>query len=368
MRAEDGEADDPAVRYVYVVVLAMPVALTLLAWSVWGAEDTFRRLLFPTIALVHGALLVALGRGPRAVRAVAPWVVISLALIVLARLTVWELSPVSRPASTGLLVATVGLLGVVAALAFLVFGTRRGVQVSLVGYALFALGAGWSAWRGMLAETGATGAVVVVAAGHAMLIGVVWVLARNVEKLAAARAHAQLLELQATTDPLTRIANRRRLDDELGRAMAQARRHGQPLSAILVDLDHFKTVNDTFGHDVGDAVLVATVARMHQVVRSGDLLGRWGGEEFMLLAPQTGYAEACALAERCRASIAATPGADGVPVVTASLGVATLGPDEDARALLRRADLALYTAKREGRDRVVGVAGLGATVSPTAEV
>ncbi|WP_052665290.1 GGDEF domain-containing protein [Nitriliruptor alkaliphilus] len=364
MRAQDGEADDPAVRYVYHVVLAVPLALTVLAWSVWGVDDTFRRLVSPAIVLVHGALLVALGRGPRAVRAVAPWIVTSLALIVLARLAVWELSPSSRPDSVGLLVATVGLLGVAAALAFLVFGTRRGIQVNLVGYALFALGAAWSASWGMLAETRATGAVVVVAAGHAMLIGVVWVLARNVEKLAAARAHAQLLELQATTDPLTRIANRRRLDDELGRGMAQARRHGQPLSAILVDLDHFKTVNDTFGHDVGDAVLIATVAQLHQVVRSGDLLGRWGGEEFMLLAPQTGHAEACTLAERCRASIAATPVTAGVPGVTASLGVATLEPDEDARALLRRADLALYTAKREGRDRVVGIAGLGEAVSP----
>jgi diguanylate cyclase len=356
MLAQGGEPDDTAVRRVYAVALAIPLALTLLAWVVWGTDDTIRRVLFPAIVVVNGALLLALLRGRCPTRVVAPWVVISPAAIVLVRLLGWELSPSSRPGSIGLVVALVGFLGVLAALAFLAFGTRRGAQVSVLGYVLFGVGAGWSASNGMLAGSGAERTIVVVAAGHAMLIGVVWALARNVEQLATARARAQLLELQASTDPLTGIANRRRLDEELDRSIALAHRHEQPFSVVLVDLDRFKTVNDTLGHDVGDAVLVATVARLQRTVRWEDLLGRWGGEEFLLLAPQTGYAEACTLAERCRVAIAAAP-VDGIATITASFGVATLEPEDDARGLVRRADLGLYTAKRDGRDRVAGIPG-----------
>lgn len=191
--------------------------------------------------------------------------------------------------------------------------------------------------------------------GHAALIAVVWVLARNAERLAAARATVKLMALQASTDPLTGVANRRRLDDELGWLIAQARRHDQPFSVMLIDLDCFKTINDTHGHEVGDRVLVECVDRLQASIREADLVGRWGGEEFLLLAPFTDHEAACALAERCRRAIASSPMQHAGVTVTTSLGVASLRPDDDARALLRRADLALYTAKRDGRDRVVGI-------------
>lgn len=165
------------------------------------------------------------------------------------------------------------------------------------------------------------------------------------------------MESQAVTDPLTGIANRRRVDEELLRQVARARRYRQSFAAVLVDLDHFTAVNDTLGHEVGDEVLVTAVARLRSAIRETDLLGRWGGEEFVILAPQTSHADACVLAERCRVAMAAHgQGAPGKRI-TASFGVATLDVDEDdARSLMLRADLAMYAAKSEGRDRVVGIA------------
>ncbi len=228
-------------------------------------------------------------------------------------------------------------------------------MISLVGLVLVELGAAWSAVDGMLAGEGALAVVVLLGTGHVALVGVLWVLARDVDQLAAARTRTEVLEELATTDPLTGVANRRRLDDELERLVSRSRRYHLPLSVVLVDLDEFKAVNDTHGHDVGDQVLVATVDRLREAVRDADVLGRWGGEEFLLLAPVTDLTAACALAERCRELVAsARVGPHGL-AVTASFGVAMLGADDDARALMRRADLALYTAKSEGRDRVVGV-------------
>jgi len=187
-----------------------------------------------------------------------------------------------------------------------------------------------------------------------VLLPLTWALASRLERLVAERARAEMFADVATRDPLTGIANRRLLDDELERIIAQARRYGLPLSVVLMDLDRFKAVNDEHGHDTGDRALVETVERVEASVRDADLLGRWGGEEFLLLAPQTDREAACALAERCRAAIGQDPMEVGE--VTASFGVATLGAADDARDLFRRADLALYAAKQEGRDRVVGIA------------
>jgi diguanylate cyclase len=350
-----GEADSRALRWVYLVVLAIPLALVLAVWTVTGANEPFQRIVFPSVLVVHGVLIAGLVTHRTPLGLAGPVAVLSPTVILVARFMVWEFQPASRPEDFGLVVGVLGWFGVMFTLAFLVFGTRRGAAVSLAGYAIVILGAGWSARWGMLADSGSVQVVALLAGGHAALIAAVWLLARNVEQLAAARTWADLLQLQATTDPLTGIANRRRLDEEMQRLVAQARRHDQPFAAILVDLDNFKAVNDTLGHDVGDEVLIATVERLQSAVRASDLLGRWGGEEFLLLAAQTDHAAACALAERCRQAIRASPVHGDTVRMTASFGVAALGPDDDVRLLLRRADLALYTAKSEGRDRVVGM-------------
>jgi diguanylate cyclase (GGDEF)-like protein len=164
-------------------------------------------------------------------------------------------------------------------------------------------------------------------------------------------------ERQASTDALTGLPNRRALQDALARMVAQAARSDRPLAAIGIDLDHFKDVNDRFGHDMGDAVLAHVGTLLAASVRAGDLVGRVGGEEFVVLAPDTGVDGARTLAESLRAALAreVVPGLDRD--VTGSFGVAVL-PDhaDSAAALLRLADRALYAAKSAGRDRVEVVA------------
>ena len=154
-------------------------------------------------------------------------------------------------------------------------------------------------------------------------------------------------------DPLTGLFNRRSLEEHAAREIAHCRRHGVPLSAIVFDIDHFKRINDTRGHLAGDEVIRAVARRVAMELRASDIAFRLGGEEFLLLLPSTAANGAATLAERLRAGLASTPlEALGAPV-TASFGVAELGPGETWNDALRRADQAMYRAKREGRDRVV---------------
>lgn len=162
------------------------------------------------------------------------------------------------------------------------------------------------------------------------------------------------LQQQATTDALTGLANRRVFEDRLGKELARSKRHGDPLSVVLGDLDHFKRINDSFGHEVGDKLLRQISEIIRGALRKEDLAVRWGGEEFLLMLPATDLDSAHEVAERIRSQIAAAPiPCDGQDVpVTISLGVAQLADDETIRELIRRADDAMYRAKSEGRNRV----------------
>jgi len=187
-------------------------------------------------------------------------------------------------------------------------------------------------------------------------------LARQVMALIELRAHERLLkealeraEYLASTDVLTGLLNRRALFERLGQEMARSRRYGTPLSAVLIDLDHFKRINDEHGHAAGDAVLKAVGELISTSVREVDIAGRYGGEELCVLLPQTGLDGALSFAEGLRRKLAALPfDFDGLAkAVTASFGVASLqGQAGDGQALVKAADGALYAAKREGRNRV----------------
>ena len=171
------------------------------------------------------------------------------------------------------------------------------------------------------------------------------------------QALTQELDLVSRLDPLTGIYNRRHLDDHLGNTISTVKRHNQSIALIIADVDHFKRVNDTYGHDSGDMVLKEVTARMMQTLRSGDLLGRWGGEEFLVILPMTSVDGAQLAGERMREIIGETPISlgDGHSInVTASFGCAAMtGEEADPDALLRRADSALYEAKETGRNKVV---------------
>jgi diguanylate cyclase (GGDEF)-like protein len=171
------------------------------------------------------------------------------------------------------------------------------------------------------------------------------------EQYIRARTLAETMTRLAHTDTLIQIPNRRELDETIAREVNRAKRHHQPLSVIMFDLDHFKQVNDTYGHDVGDAVLKASARVVRGLLRSPDVLERWGGEEFLVVAPQTDCVQARSLAERLRQAVANCP-IEYVGNITASFGVAEYRPQESPEAWLKHADEALYVAKQGGRNRV----------------
>jgi diguanylate cyclase (GGDEF)-like protein len=162
----------------------------------------------------------------------------------------------------------------------------------------------------------------------------------------------ETLRLQATHDSLTGLLNRTAVLDALQRELARSERTAAGLAVIMVDVDHFKAINDTHGHIVGDDVLRAVAGRMRSSIRTYDSIGRYGGEEFLVVAPGCGVAVARELAERLRTSVCGTAITyeDGSLDVTVSLGVA-VRTGAPAGLLLRAADQALYQAKSRGRNR-----------------
>jgi diguanylate cyclase (GGDEF)-like protein len=167
------------------------------------------------------------------------------------------------------------------------------------------------------------------------------------------REHQRRLVRAASTDALTGTANRLAGELRLVESIKQAGRKRRPVSVLLLDLDKFKAVNDSFGHLVGDQVLQAVAAMTTTAVRADDCVARWGGEEFLIVLPSCEVADAQILAERVRTRIQSEHfRTDDLPPCTASIGVAELLPGESRDELLARADLALYRAKELGRNRV----------------
>jgi diguanylate cyclase (GGDEF)-like protein len=167
------------------------------------------------------------------------------------------------------------------------------------------------------------------------------------------------LHLLATTDSLTGIANRREFYTILAREVGLAKRYGTPVSLAMYDLDYFKLVNDTFGHDAGDYVLQAVTSLVKENIRAPDFVARWGGEEFMLLMPQLDMGAASNVAERLRLAIAEHD-FDKVGKLTVSFGVTAFESEDDKNSLLMRVDDALYRAKEHGRNRVEALDSKGA--------
>lgn len=190
------------------------------------------------------------------------------------------------------------------------------------------------------------------------------------EKMAEllARLTAQNEELQrlASSDALTGMNNRRVLFESLGAELSRVRRYGGFLSLLMLDIDHFKRVNDTWGHAAGDDVLRAVARVVKRTVRDVDLSARYGGEEFVILLPETALEGAVQIAERLRLAVStapvtlAEPSAGQAVTVTVSIGVAEASAPESGEALISRADAAMYRAKEGGRNRVVAAAKAGA--------
>ncbi|MEZ4287898.1 MAG: GGDEF domain-containing protein [Polyangiales bacterium] len=157
----------------------------------------------------------------------------------------------------------------------------------------------------------------------------------------------------ALTDGLTGLYNRRHTQDRLEQEVSRAKRNGTGLCVALCDVDHFKAINDEFGHNAGDRVLKEISKTLLQYVRTNDVVGRWGGEEFLVIFSEIKLSAARIVAERLRTALENTPQVEGGPQkFTASIGLATIDDGLDAAMLIERADQALYRAKARGRNRV----------------
>ncbi len=189
-----------------------------------------------------------------------------------------------------------------------------------------------------------------IAPGDRALLGMVAVEAAVLTRTVTLLEETRRL---ATTDPLTGIANRRRILEVLDDEIERSRRYTGTLSVLVADVDRFKRINDRWGHTAGDTALVAVARCLDDQLRRVDRVGRWGGEEFLVVLPQTTESGAIQAAERLRACVAGIR-LDELPAtrLTVSIGVATLLPEEDADRLVARADNAMYTAKHGGRNRV----------------
>lgn len=171
------------------------------------------------------------------------------------------------------------------------------------------------------------------------------------DRMLEVSAVAERMRTLADTDSLTELPNRRRFEHALGEELERARRYDMPLSLVVFDLDDFKRINDTHGHDAGDFALVAVCQTVSPRLRAHDFFGRWGGKEFVVMAPHVPLREGVRLAERIRQDLKSLR--LGVSAeLSASFGVATARPEDDLVSLVKRADNALYRAKKAGKNRV----------------
>ena len=286
---------------------------------------------------------------PRFMRIVQGCVVVMVLLMLVS--VVWDATIVSTLANVVLLVAGLAVLLASA------IGTWRGQRAAyfmlmswLPMMVLLTLGVGellgaWvnPAWMAHAIPAG------LALSGLVLTIG----LADSMQQLRRDRDHASRL---ASLDTLTGAMSRRATDDRLHSAVADAHRSGLPLSLVFFDIDHFKRLNDDFGHRVGDECLRVIASRTRNRLRRYDQFGRYGGDEMLVILPDTRLAEARGVAENLRSSINCRPLSIGgrLLATTLSLGIAELAPGETAEHLLERADAALYASKAAGRDRVSG--------------
>lgn len=242
-------------------------------------------------------------------------------------------------------------LGVYPGLAFFLLGRRHGLWASLalVGATLAGLALLGGGPRSDAVEL--VGAFNVFGALLCLVLFAHYVEASRQQVLRALVESNRQLQQLSTHDRLTGLYNRLKLDQRLAEELARAQRHGSPFSVVLVDIDRFKLINDRCGHAVGDLVLQCLGHVLLRGRRASDMVGRWGGEEFLLICPETPLQGAVLVAERLREATQDAPMPEAGRV-TLSAGVAAWRPADTIESLLARADAALYEAKSEGRNRV----------------
>lgn len=351
------------VRRVHVVALAVGLPALVVMFLILGPRDPMVRWGYPPIAVLLVTYAWVLLRRPARAVTFSRATLVALEAVWVAGIAVRVRTAEDVDATWLSLFPTYFMVVVLfLVLGFLFFGPR-GALTNAAGLTVGVVGAGVVAL--LVTDGGEPYALPVVRFGVALAVLAVFlhVLARAqgrlaLAMLAAQRAAEEALQMRdmAYLDALTGIANRRRLVEELSH---QSTRTGpaHPVAVVYFDLDRFKQVNDRLGHAVGDEVLCRVATLAASLVRRDDVVGRLGGEEFVVVAPGSSYESGLRLAERLRAALPAEVGGDLGVSVTASFGVTMLQPGETASSVLDRVDGLMYEAKAAGRDRVTGAAG-----------
>lgn len=341
------DSSNPPAGLGLFTVYFMAALLGWIAFTIRQGSDTPMVVDVPSVASILNSYILFLAAGQRAGNSVGR--ILSGAICLLACLTVFFLPPEQmfavQAASTALFFAGTGLLCLRRSLRY------RNVGDAIIAYASFTMVAGMPAALYMLYVPGDFSLAQTISFGvHSCaysLVAVGFLASVLIE-------YQQHLSHLATEDPLTRLLNRRGLEDALHVSLAHASRQHLPTSAIMIDIDHFKKVNDSFGHETGDNVIRMTAGIIARMCRGSDVVARTGGEEFLLVLPDTALDAARILAERIRVAISQHPllvDQQRIPV-TVSLGVASAHGDVVLDELAQDADRAMYLAKQGGRNRV----------------
>lgn len=349
-----GGGDRRDLRLLRNLLLAGCVAVLVNALLEWGHGRlaAWDRWAYPLIMLVFAGGAALLHWRPQWNRLVRRVTVVTLNLY-LAFALYMVLMAGGGPPDLYQLVSNLYWLPLTYGCAFVFLSRRDALLVSACMYCLLFGGSSWLLHSGTINPGPVPLGVILVNVAIAQLIYVVLLLAisRLRSDYLRTRERADWMQQIASTDPLTGVANRRALNERLVASVSLLERHGQPLSVLLLDVDHFKPINDQHGHATGDSVLVELAGLMSEQLRVSDLLGRWGGEEFMVLVASTPLSAAVELAERIREATMSHRFSHGQPV-TVSIGVAQALAGERPEQLVARADVALYEAKRLGRNQV----------------
>lgn len=342
-------------RWLYLLAIAASVGILIASWAFRDPGDAFIAYVYPVLAAVVAVAAVLLHTRRVPVASIERFLLVALTAGIMARLA-WHYH--ASPSIEGNLVHLAGghywAVALLLVAGFVMLDQRPalllgvGVWVTATAIAISGLAPAF-AREEVGGET-----LLVLARVHGFLLVLIALVATVGflrAELRRSEERSLALDRLATTDTLTGLANRRAARAELERLCRQTQRYERPVAVVIVDLDHFKRINDQHGHAAGDEALIAAAAMLRRHTRSVDTIARWGGEEFLVIAPETPAPRAAQLAERMRVAFADRTG--NGPGTTASFGVAELRPDETPDDVLRRADAALYEAKRAGRDRVV---------------
>lgn len=336
-------------RRTYLVILPITVVAALVIYLLSAGQPglTFNTVALPALALGVLLLLLALLSGRVPLR----WIEHGFYVLVVATFLGKYVASVAQqgtPPDTALVEVFIWT-PFVYVLAFLIDTPRRAMSRSAAVSALGLVIGGYGVFSGTMPLV----RLLEFHLAQGIILTMLYSLSALKNQVLALQDQVGEMHRLAHLDPLTGISNRRQLELQLGHEVLRSQRYGTPWCVIMFDLDDFKGINDAYGHAVGDEVLREAARLMQREVRGTDLLGRWGGEEFLILAVQIDLPYALALTERLRSALAAHP-MPGPGHVTASFGVAAYRDQESAESLISRADAALYLAKRAGKNRVEG--------------